>query len=78
MVKQKNKTRERSDSVNSDEMNKIINTNPRTIKGYYTDKTKSSIKNVNDFCKKALQKSEILQGFQKFLLQDDPTYGGVT
>lgn len=77
IVKQKTKP-SRSDSVDSAEMNKIINTNPRSIKGYYTDKTKSGIKNVNDFCKKALQKTEILQGFQKFLLQPDPQWGGVT
>ena len=33
-----NKSRERSDSVNDEEMTKILNTKPQSIKGYYTEK----------------------------------------
>jgi hypothetical protein len=54
-----NKSRERSDSINEDEMNKILNTKPQSIKGYYTEKSKIQIKNVNDFCVKIIQKQEV-------------------
>lgn len=54
-----NKSRERSDSVNDEEMTKILNTKLHSVKGYYTEKQKIQIKNVNDFCVKIIQKQEV-------------------